>query len=99
MLTLACSTEAVAALRSWRFHHPHPLVQLKMAGVLLRSQGVPNEQMHHICGISKATLSRSLHAYQEGGVAHLKEWHLHRQESALVPQRTTLEEHLRAPPP
>ena len=68
MLKLECSTEAVEALRYWRFHHPHPLVQLKMEVVLLRSQGVPNEQIQHLCGISKATLYRYLHAYQEGGV-------------------------------
>ena len=28
MLKLEWSTEAVEALRYWRFHHPHPLVQL-----------------------------------------------------------------------
>jgi transposase len=99
MLKLECSTEAVEALRYWRFHHPHPLVQLKMEVVLLRSQGVPNEQIQHLCGISKATLYRYLHAYQEGGVERLKELHFHRQESALIHQRTTLEEHLRAQPP
>ncbi len=95
MLKLEYSREAVEALRYWRFHHPHPLVQLKMEGVLLHSQGVLNEQIQHICGISKATLYRYLHAYQEGGVERLKELHLHRQESALVHQRTTLEEHFR----
>jgi transposase len=99
MLKLEYSREAVEALRYWRFHHPHPLVQLKMEGVLLHSQGVLNEQIQHICGISKATLYRYLHAYQEGGVERLKELHLHRQESALVHQRTTLEEHFRTPPP
>ena len=99
MLKLECSTEAVDALRYWRFHHPHPLVQLKMEVVLLHSQGVPNEQIQPICGISKATLYRYLHAYQEGGVERLKELHFHRQASALVHQRTTLEEHLRAQPP
>ena len=90
MLNLECSTEAVEALRYWRFHHPHPLVQLKMEVVLLRSQGVPNEQIRPICGISKATLYRYLHAYQEGGVERLKALHFHRQDSALVHQRTTL---------
>ena len=45
MLKLECSTEAVEALRYWRFHHPHPLVQLKMEVVLLHSQGIPNEQI------------------------------------------------------
>ena len=99
MLKLECSTEAVEALRYWRFHHPHPLVQLKMEVVLLHSQGVPNEQIQPICGISKATLYRYLHAYQEGGVERLKELHFHRPDSALVHQRTTLEEHLRAQPP
>src|SRR5678815_2673607 len=97
MLKLEYSREAVEALRYWRFHHPHPLVQLKMEVVLLRSQGVLNEQIQHICGISKATLYRYLHEYQEGGVERLKELHWHRQESALVHQRTTLEEHFRAP--
>lgn len=99
MLKLEYSREAVEALRSWRFHHPHPLVQLKMEVVLLRSQGVLNEQIQHICGISKATLYRYLHEYQAGGVERLKEVHWNRQESALVHQRTTLEEHFRAQPP
>src|SRR5262245_25689716 len=99
MLKLEYSREAVEALRYWRFHHPHPLVQLKMEVVLLRSQGVQNEQIQHICGISKATLYRYLHEYQAGGVERLKELHLHRQESALVHQRPTLEEYFRAQPP
>jgi transposase len=99
MLTLAWSTEAVEALRYWRFHHPHPLVQLKMEVVLLRSQGVSNEQIQHICGISKATLYRYLHEYREGGVERLKALHFTRQESALGHQRTTLEALFRAQPP
>ena len=99
MLKLECSPEAIEALRYWRFHHPHPLVQLKMEVVLLHSQGVPNEQIRPICGISKATLYRYLHAYQEGGVERLKALHFHRQESALVHQRTTLDAPWRAPPP
>ena len=99
MLTLAWSTEAVDALRYWRFHHPHPLVQLKMEVALLRSQGVSNEQIQHICGISKATLYRYLHEYREGGVERLKALHFTRQESALGHQRTTLEAHFRAQPP
>ena len=99
MLKLEYSREAVAALRYWRFHHPQPLVQLKLEVVLLRSQGVLNEQIQHICGSAKATLYRYLHEYQAGGVERLKEVHWNRQESALVHQRTTLEEHFRAQPP
>ena len=89
MLKLECSLEAIKALRSWRFHHPHPLVQLKMEVVLLHSQGVPNEQIQPICGISKATLSRYLHAYQEGGVERLQALHFHRQDRALQQYQPT----------
>lgn len=99
MLTLACRTEAGAAWRSWRVHHPHPLVPRKRDGGLWRRQGVPNEPMQPLCGLSQATLSRSLHASQEGGVAYLTAWHVHRQDSARVHQRTTWEAHVRAPPP
>lgn len=99
MLKLEYSTEAVEALRYWRFHHPHPLVQLKREVVLLHSQGVPHEQIQPICGISKATLYRYLHEYQAGGVERLKALHFPRQESALVQQRRTLEAHFRAQPP
>ena len=84
MLKLEYGSEAVEALRYWRFHHPHPLVQPKMEVVLLRSQGVLNKQIQHICGISKATLYRYLHEYQTGGVERLKAWHLPRQESTLL---------------
>ena len=99
MLKLEYSTEAVAALRYWRFHHPHPLVQLKRAVVLLRSQGVLNEQIQQICGISTATLYRYLHEYQTGGVERLKTLHFPRQESALLSPQATLEAHFRAHPP
>jgi len=84
MLKLEYSRETIEALRYGRFHHPHPLVQLKMEVVLLRSQGVLNKQIQHICGISKATLYRYLHEYQTGGVERLKAWHLPRQESTLL---------------
>ena len=57
------------------------------------------EQIQHLCGISKASLYRYLHEYQEGGVERLKALHFPRQESALGHQRTTLEEHFRAQPP
>jgi transposase len=99
MLTLAWSTEAVEALRYWRFHHPHPLVPLKREVVLLRSQGVSNAQIQHICGISKATLYRYLHEYREGGVERLKALHFTRQASARGHQRTPLEALCRAQPP
>lgn len=99
MLKLEFSTEAIEALRYWRFHHPHPQVQRKLEVVYLRSQGLGDEQIQHLCAISKATFYRYLQAYQAGGVAKLKELSWRRQGSALNRHRTTLEEYFRAHPP
>jgi transposase len=99
MSKLEFSTEEVEALRYWRFHHPHPHVQLKMEVVYLRSQKLGNKQIQQLCGISKATFYRYLHAYQEGGVEKLQELNFHRQQSQLVEHKTTLEEYFRAHPP
>jgi transposase len=86
-------------LRYWRFHHPHPQVQRKMEVVYLRSQGLGDGQIQHLCAISKATFYRYLRAYRAGGVAKLKEVSWRRQGSALNRHRTTLEEYFRAHPP
>jgi transposase len=99
MLELEFSTEAIEALRYWRFHHPHSPVQRKMEVVYLRSQGLGDEQSRQLCAISKATFYRYLRVYQAGGVAKLKEVSWHRQGSALNQHRTTLEEYFRAHPP
>ncbi len=99
MLKLEFSTEAIEALRYWRFHHPHPQVQRKMEVVYLRSQGLGDEQIQRLCAISKATFYRYLWAYQAGGVVKLKEMSWHCQGSALNKHRTTLEEYFRAHPP
>jgi len=76
----SCRSFAAIGAFTTRIH----LCNWKMEVVLLRSQGVSHEQIQHICGISKATLYRYLHEYQEGGVECLKALHFPRQESALV---------------
>jgi transposase len=67
--------------------------------VYLRSQKLENKRIQQICGISKATFYRYLHAYQAGGVEKLKELSFHRPESQLVEHRRTLEGYFREPPP
>jgi transposase len=99
VLKLEFSTDAIEALRYWRFHHPHPQVQRKMEVVYLRSQGLGDEQIQRLCAISKATFYRYLRAYRAGGVAKLKELSGHRRGSALNQHRTRLEEYSRAHPP
>jgi hypothetical protein len=72
ILKLEFSPEDLEALSHWRFHHPHPHVQLKMEVVYLRSQKLENNQIQHLCGISKATFYSYLREYQGGGVEQLK---------------------------
>jgi transposase len=67
--------------------------------VYWRSQKLENNQIQHLCGISKATFYRYLHEYQAGGVEKLKELNFHRPESQLVDHKRTLEEYFRAHPP
>ncbi len=99
MLKLEFSAADIEALQYWRFHHPHPQVQLKMEVVLLRSQDLENETIQRICAISKTTFYRYLHEYQTGGVEKLKELNGHRPESELAPHRTMLEDYFRQHPP
>ena len=99
MLNLTFTPEDIQALREQRFAHPHPMVQLKMETLYLRSQGLKHEEILRICHISKATYYRYLDEYQQGGVQRLKQLHLYQPTSELQEQRTTLEAYFIAHPP
>jgi len=99
MLHLTFAAEDIQALRTQRFAHPHPLVQLKMETLYLHSQGLPQEAILRLCAISKATYYRSLHEYREGGVQGLKAVSCDRPKSELHAHRATLEAYFVAHPP
>ena len=83
--------EAIAKLRYERFHHPHPRVQRKMKTLLLKSAGLPHNQIARIVGISENTLRDYLREYKEGGVERLKELRFHNPRSELAEHRQSLE--------
>jgi transposase len=87
------------ALHYWRFHHPHPRVQLKMEALYLKSQGLTPEDISRLCFISKTTFYRYLHEYREGGIEKLQEVAFHRRQSRLADYRTSIEADLRQRPP
>jgi transposase len=87
------------ALHYWRFHHPHPRVQLKMEALYLKSQGLAHEDIWRLCAISKTTFYRYLHEYREGGIAQLQEVSFHRRQSPLADYRASIEADLRQRPP
>jgi transposase len=87
------------ALQYWRFHHPHPRVQRKMAALYLQSQGLAPATSWRLCAISKTTFYRYLHEYREGGIAKLTQVPFHRRQSQLADYRTSIEADLRQRPP
>lgn len=48
----------IEVLRCWRVHHPNPHLQVCMAALYLRSQGVANRDSPRLCGIPKASFHR-----------------------------------------
>jgi transposase len=99
LLNLSFSAEDIGVLRTQRFEHPHPLVQLKMETLYLLSQGLKPEEIMRICAISKATYYRYLQEYEQGGVARLKELRFYQPQSELQAHRPTLEAYFLAHPP
>lgn len=87
------------ALHYWRFHHPHPRVQLKMEALYLQSHGLAPEDICRLCSISKTTFYRYHHAYRAGGIEKLQEVSVHRRQSQLHDYRTSIEADLRQRPP
>jgi transposase len=87
------------ALHYWRFHHPHPRVQLKMEALYLKSQGLAPEDIRRLCAISKPTFYRYLHEYRTGGIDTLNEVPFYRRQSQLAQYRTSIEADLKQRPP
>jgi transposase len=93
VLHLQFTAEAVAALESERFHHPHPRVQRRMEALWLKSQGLPHGQIARLTGVSANTLRAYFRLFQHGGVAALKRFDTHRPVSDLDRHRRSLEDH------
>jgi transposase len=86
-------------LQYWRFHHPHPRVQLNMEVLYLQRQGLAPEAIRRLCALSKTTVYRYLHEYREGGIETLKEVNLHRRHSQWADYRASMEADFRQRPP
>jgi transposase len=99
MIKITFRETDIEALRYWRFHHPDPRIQVRMEALYLRSQQVAKGDILRLCGISKASFHRSLHAYVTGGIEQLKHREPRRPRSALRPHRATIEAEFRQHPP
>jgi transposase len=99
MIRITFTEEQLEQLHHWRFHHPHPRVQLKMEALLLKSQHLPHRQICRLLSISENTLRAYFRDFLAGGVERLKELHFYRPESDLAEHRATLEAYFQEHPP
>jgi transposase len=99
MMTINFSGADLAALQSWRFHHPDPRVQVRMEALYVRCQGVANRDLPRLCGISKASFHRDLAAYATGGIERLQYVEPRRPRSLLHQHRPTIEADFQQRPP
>ena len=99
MIRIEFAPEAIDALEYARYHYPDPKVQRKMEAVYLKSQGLAHQDICRVVRICETSLTTYLRAYQDGGVARLKEQHYQGQANALLPHATSLEAQFKEHPP
>ena len=99
MIRIEFSDQEIAALDYERYHHPHPRVQRRMEAVLLKSKGLPHNEICRLTGISGNTLRSYLKDYQDGGIGKLKEIRFYKPQSDLVEHKNTIEAYFREHPP
>ncbi len=99
MIQITFREADIEALRYWRFHPPEPRIQVRLEALYLRRQRVANRDIPRLCGISKASFHRYLHAYVTGGIEQLKHREPRRPRRALHPHRATIEAEFRQHPP
>jgi transposase len=99
MITIEFGEEEIERLRRERFAHPHPRVQRKMEALLLKSEGLPHQQITRILGVSENTLRHYLREYQDGGIERLQEIRFRHPRSDLDKHRDSLESYFEEHPP
>jgi transposase len=82
-----------------RYHHPHPRVQRKMEALWLKSQGISQQDICRLTGISANTLRNYMRDYLDGGIEKLKQINFYRPQSSLVEYQGKIADYFRSKPP
>ena len=99
MINLEFTEAQIEHLAYERYHHPHPWVQRRMEVLYLKSQQLRHQQICHLCQISRPTLAKLLHQYQQGGIEALKILEYKGQPSQLNAHYDTLRAYFEQHPP
>lgn len=99
MINITFSDQDINDLHQNRFEYPHPRIQLRFETLYLKAMGLSHLEICRFCKITKATLSKYLKMYQNGGIDSLKQWNYHGKVNSLSAQSSTIEEYFRSNPP
>jgi transposase len=99
MLKIHIVETDIALLKYWRYHHPHPRVQLKMDVLCLKGLGYSNEDICRITGVCGNTMRIYFKQYLAGGIEGLKEVNFYRPSSDLSEYSGTIEKYFTENPP
>lgn len=99
MLEIVFTDEETQKLDYWRFHYPDPRVQRKREVVRLKSQGLAQQEIARLAGVSARTVQRHLNEYVEGGFDRLTQNNYAGSPSQLNQHAQTLKEYFEKHPP
>lgn len=99
MIEISFTEESIDQLFRERYEHPHPLIQRRMEALYLKSQGLKNLQIAQILRMSRRTLQKWLHAFENEGIEGLKRFNRTGQKSKLHNHSQSIEDYFRDHPP
>jgi len=99
MISVPISSEDLQTLNEERYTHPHPRVQRKLHALYLVGLGYSRHDVARILDVSEGTVRNYIHAYRQGGLEALKQFHPQPKTAALDPHTTTLRAEFEARPP
>jgi transposase len=99
MQRITLSADDLAAVAHERYRHPEPLVQRKMEVLWLKHHGLPHYDIARLAGVSRASVTRYLKEFSQGGLAAIRRFPFKGQRGQLDDHRASLEEHFQKHPP
>jgi transposase len=99
MLHITLSAADLVAVAYERYHHPEPIVQRKMEVLWLKHQGLPHLDIARLAGVSRASVTRYLKEFSQGGLDAIRRVPWKGRRGQLDDHWLSLEEHFRQHPP
>ena len=72
MQRITLSADDLAAVAHARYHHPEPFVQREMEVLWLKHHGLPHHDIARLAGVSRASVTRYLKEFAQGGLTAIR---------------------------